>query len=84
MCLYGVFQVAKGRIMQVQSPKDENSDQFVHQKKKIIAPLKNLGNFTQIQKKIHLNQRSNARDMTSRRQAAKLKRNLERGLEQEL
>ena len=65
MCLYGAFQVAKGRIMQVQSPKTGDSDQSVHQKKKVTTPLESSRNFTQFQKKIHLNRRSDARVMTS-------------------
>ena len=65
MCLYGAFQVAECRMKQGQSPKNGNTDQSMHEKKKITAPLESSQNFIQFEKKIHLNRRSDAQVMTS-------------------
>ena len=52
MCLYGAFQVAKGRIMQVQSPKDANYDQSVYQKAKTNTTTGKFRKFHPISKKL--------------------------------
>ena len=54
MSPYDAFEVAKSRIIQVQSQKNVNSKKFMHQNPKQIAPLKILRFSTQNQKKLHL------------------------------
>ena len=78
MCPYRASEVAKRRIMQVQSPKITISTKSVHQNQKITPPLENLENFTQFQKKIHLNWSLDDQVMASQSQIAKSKINLER------
>ena len=78
MCLYGASEVAKTRIMQVQSPKTTISAKSVCQNQKTTPPLESLGNSTQFQKKLYLIWSPDDQVMASQSRTAKLKINLVR------
>ena len=78
MCLYGASEVAKTKIMQVQSPKTANFAKLVCQNQKKTPPLESSGNFTQFQKKLYLNWSPDDQVMASQSRTAKLKINLVR------
>ena len=78
MCLYGASEVAKRRIMQVQSLKTAISTKSVRQKQKTTPPLEISGNSTQFQKKLYLIWSPDDQVMASQSRTAKLKINLVR------
>ena len=81
MSPYDAFEVAKCRIMQVQSPETVISVQSVHQNQKQIAPLKSSEFSTQNKKKLHLIWSLDEQDMAVQSRAPKSKLQMKRGLE---
>ena len=84
MSPYDAFEVAKSKIMQVQSQKNVISEKSVHQNQKKIAPPKILGFSTQNQKKLHLIWSPDEQVMAVQNRAPKSKLQMKRGLERKI